>query len=423
MKYYALGNDVYLVNGAARSAIYDLRNGQLFSINKKIRSLLERTQAYNAEDICRDEEEKKILEKFLLLQIVTKADAPQPLKNIKELARSFAHIFAWIEVTRQCNLSCTFCYESSNPHCIEKMSFNDFKLLIKNLKEYGISRIQFIGGEPMVLKDILKEMIVYARPHFDFIEVYTNGTTINEEWCNFFRKNNINIAISIHSYLPEEHDKVTQVKGSHKRVERAQHLLEKHNIPYRIGTVQSKACNVGIPPENASYLLSPKMPKASGLADIFSYDFEMFKLKAIKKESKSYPISKDFIMKSVSGHQCFNKNIYISTTLDVYPCVMERRNKHGNLSKNQLKDIIKDPISKLTKDFVNGCKDCEYRYGCFDCRPDSNGNNFLDKPWYCSYNPKSGEWCDLQEMYNTLIKKAKSKNYVVKTIETQVQWQ
>ena len=64
---------------------------------------------------------------------------------------------------------------------------------------------------------------------------------------------------------------------------------------------------------------------------------------------------------------------------------------------NYIQDILKSQILHFTKNEVEGCKDCEYRYICRDCRPDSLTGNFNEKPWYCTYNPYSGEWESFDE--------------------------
>ena len=56
----------------------------------------------------------------------------------------------------------------------------------------------------------------------------------------------------------------------------------------------------------------------------------------------------------------------------------------------------------MTKDHINVCKDCEFRYCCHDCRPDSLSNDVYAKPWYCTYNPYSGEWIDVEEYIDFL---------------------
>lgn len=414
LKYYHLIDDVYVVNGKKRSCIYDLRKGQLYSISQAVSSFIDRIRSSPIKIESLSDEEASYINYLLSSGLIEDCSFPHPANNIDSLKKNYQTQFSWIEVTRQCNLSCSFCYEGSNPYCTERMSWNDFKLVVDNLKEYGVGRIQFIGGEPLILKNELKAMISLARKDFSFIEVYTNGIMIDENWCDFFKMHNIHVALSIHSYIAEEHDKLTQVEGSHRKVERALDLIKKAQIPYRIGTVCSKTCKVGAPTNEQSYKLNPKLPKVTGRSDFEDFDLEMFKKKAITKASKTYPLDKNKISIAVSGHQCFIKDIYISSLLEVFPCVMERRISHGNLRVSRLRDIIKHEIRHLSKDHVEGCKDCEYRYGCFDCRPDSNGRGLYSKPWFCTYDPTKGEWHEAEEVYEHLKGKQKLQSISVK---------
>lgn len=409
-------DDIYLVKGYFNHCIYDLKRGELYHINNKLRQLIELAVSQAYEDSSYSDEENLVLRQLINTNLLEECPQLTSLKDITSLKRDYPISFAWIEVTRQCNLTCGFCYESSSPHCHEKLALSQHDIVAENLIELGVKRIQYIGGEPLLLKDELKQMISKYRHFFDFVEVYTNGIKIDEAWCQFFKNQNIHIALSIHSYIPEEHDKVTQVKGSHRKVIKALSLLQKYQIPYRIGTVRSKSCNVGSRNKTDHYTLQPKLPKVTGRADPDQFDFEMFKQKAITKETKRHRLNKETIIKHTSGHQCFVKDVYIDTKLEVYPCVMERRLSHGNLEKSRLKDIINDRIRYLSKDNIEGCKDCEFRYGCFDCRPDANERGFYNKPWFCSYNPKTGEWADLKMMYENLNKKNKISLIPVKVV-------
>ena len=51
-----------------------------------------------------------------------------------------------------------------------------------------------------------------------------------------------------------------------------------------------------------------------------------------------------------------------------------------------------------TKDHVEKCKDCEYRYACNDCRPlaqgSDSGKRWLASSVDCLYNPYTGKWED-----------------------------
>lgn len=402
MSYYKFGNDIYIVKGAVKHCIYDLSLGNLYNINQGVLDFINNLINVREADLNLTFNEKQILNQLIQTKLLLKSPDKESVADISSLRKKTAPSFCWIEVTRQCNLSCSFCYEKSNPHCEGKMSIDDFYSIIDELKNIGIKKIQFIGGEPLLLKSELKAMIKHCRSYFDFIEVYTNGTLINDDWANFFNLYNISIALSIHSYLPEEHDRITTVIGSHKKVLRGLELLKKYKVKYRIGTVRSSDCNIGNKQENSGYSLRPKEPKVVGRTNLSQYNLEMFKRKAITKNSKSYPIKKQQVITSISGNQCFIKNLYISCQLEVYPCVMERRISHGNLKKNKLKNLLNENIRFLSKDNIEGCKDCEFRYACFDCRPDSNGQGVYEKPWYCTYDPKIGKWYDVDDMFKKI---------------------
>ena len=81
---------------------------------------------------------------------------------------------------------------------------------------------------------------------------------------------------------------------------------------------------------------------------------------------------------------------------------MERRISHGSLKKQTLKEVLNNDILNIQKDKIEGCKDCEFRYCCFDCRPNSLGKDVLSKPWYCTYNPHNGEWEDIDDFIKHL---------------------
>jgi uncharacterized radical SAM superfamily Fe-S cluster-containing enzyme len=82
---------------------------------------------------------------------------------------------AVIEVTRDCNLSCSYCFASSGPGG-ERLSFEEVTHLIDVVLERGGTRpIQMSGGEPTV-RDDLPELVEYATERgFGHIQVNTNG--------------------------------------------------------------------------------------------------------------------------------------------------------------------------------------------------------------------------------------------------------
>jgi radical SAM protein with 4Fe4S-binding SPASM domain len=65
----------------------------------------------------------------------------------------------------------------------------------------------------------------------------------------------------------------------------------------------------------------------------------------------------------------------------------------GNISNSNIRDMIIagdfDEYWELTKDKIDTCKDCEYRWGCTDCRVlalKEAGSTSAKHP-SCHYNP------------------------------------
>lgn len=407
MTHYNLKKGIYLIKGAKKHCIYNSNNGFVYHINSDTLDFLETINDKGNIDKSQIEE-TKLLKTFESADIIELAVKRTIFADIKtELQNKNKIEFAWIEVTKKCNLYCLHCYEESHPAINGELSDGDFQILIPQLIKYGIKRIQFIGGEPFLLGDKLKKMIEYCSDKFESIEIFTNGTLINEKWVKFLKSKNVGIALSIYSYNKEQHDKVTKVKGSFEKTNKTITLLTQYNIHYRVCGVEMKGVEMGDNTSDLYKLQKLDLVRLTGRANLSLYNESMLKRKIITENNFRRNNKIQDICKMVSGHNCFSKNLYIDCNLEVFPCVMERRFVHGNLKNQELATLINDNIKLLTKDYIDGCSQCEYKYFCSDCRPDSLGAEKYAKPWYCSYKPETGEWID-SDIY---IKSLKSKYY------------
>jgi hypothetical protein len=88
---------------------------------------------------------------------------------------------AVVEVTQECNLSCSFCFASSGPGGRE-LAFGEVVHLLDVVLESGGPRpIQFSGGEPTI-RDDLPELVEEARAMgFEHVEVNTNGIVLGRK--------------------------------------------------------------------------------------------------------------------------------------------------------------------------------------------------------------------------------------------------
>ena len=118
---------------------------------------------------------------------------------------------AVFNVTNDCNLKCKYCFVEQHPQYmtleIAKMAVDYLYKNLQKKKEMGIippkghSRIQFFGGEPTLCYDtIIVPVVEYCKekyPNSFTFGISTNGTLLNKEKIDFFKKNNFNLLLSI----------------------------------------------------------------------------------------------------------------------------------------------------------------------------------------------------------------------------------
>lgn len=402
--FYSLNDNVYIVDGASKSCIYDLNTLKLYHINKNLSIFINNILGKECNSISLNAEENSMVQQLLDNQLLKISEKYQ-YKDIMELAKKEHSInFAWLEICTFCNLKCRHCYNEADIYRKDYMSINDFKSICDELIELGITKIQLIGGEPFCHKD-LKNMLEYVSGKFEYIEVFTNGTLITNDWFDFLSQNNIRVALSVYSYISNNHDYVTQVKGSHEKTIHTISKLNEYNIKYRIATTHMK--NVEIGEKNTDLFninLKKDVIRMAGRGNISLLDEKLLRRKLITPDTFSAPLNKERIINSLNGHNCFSNKIYISAHLDVYPCVMERRISHGNLKNNSISNTLDNNILFYNKSNIEECCDCEFRYTCHDCRPDTISNKFNSKPYICTYDVYNGNWQDFDQYIHNFFK-------------------
>ena len=108
--------------------------------------------------------------------------------------RKFKNIY--VEITKACNLSCKFC-PSSSINKNEYLSFDKFKYIIEEIKDYTDGIYLHILGEPLLHKDLFK-FIDYASQYVK-VSLTTNGHLIKNHIDNLIRSNLYVLNISLQS--------------------------------------------------------------------------------------------------------------------------------------------------------------------------------------------------------------------------------
>jgi cyclic pyranopterin phosphate synthase len=113
-----------------------------------------------------------------------------------------------ISITNRCNLKCIYCHrEGETRHITEEMSVDTIANIVKASKKFGVNKVKFSGGEPLMRNDF--EKILKALPELKDISATTNGTSLAQRAHDLARSGLNRINISLPSISPEKYRKVT----------------------------------------------------------------------------------------------------------------------------------------------------------------------------------------------------------------------
>ncbi len=414
--YFDWSPEVQVVYGALRAAIYDFRTEDVYSLNShaaRIAHLVDQRMPVEEVDLA-DIPFLNWLQKLDLIKLSNDSAVPQS----KQVASSTHPLnFLWLELGENCNLGCSHCYaETQNPALYHQkraassgtpMTLSDWKQVLRQASELGCQEVQFTGGEVLLYRDLLKLIDVAQTDGFDFIEVYTNGMLLTEQKVKSFAEKNVHLAVSLHGTHAETHDALTGLRGSFDYTLAGLSRAKENSVPVRIA-------GVAVAANQHDIIDLPTFANNLGFSDV---RFDVVREVGSGSESTLMPddpkvlaekwlttpvfsANREDYEHNLQWNPCWAGKLTITNTGDVIPCIMGRTEVIGNVKVQPLREILESPrlasLWGLTKDQIDVCRDCEYRYVCGDCRPlaIAKGDLHGSMP-RCTYDPLSGQWKSL----------------------------
>jgi uncharacterized protein len=148
-----------------------------------------------------------------------------------------------------CNLACSYCffldkellYPNSKFRMTDEVLENYIRQLIESHRTSEVT-VAWQGGEPTLMGvDFYRKAIQYQekyrKPGMTFENtMQTNGTLLDDEWCEFLKENNYLIGISIDGpqHLHDAHRVDKGSQGTFHNVMRGLRLLQKHEVEYNV---------------------------------------------------------------------------------------------------------------------------------------------------------------------------------------------
>lgn len=408
--YVGLADDVAVVYGALRAAVFDFRSGAVYSVNSAGAAAL---QAIDRGDPLKalDTAGQDFVAELMALRLL---EYDPPHRSAPSLPAPPGLDFLWIELTGRCNLGCDHCYAGSqNPALFPTapprmdappLTFDQWDDVLRQAAELGCRAVQFIGGEALLDRRLMP-LIDRAQTYgFTYIEVYTNGTLLTEQKARALAQRDVRLAVSLHGTMAATHDAVVGLAGSFDRTVRGLGLLADHAVPFRVNGVATA--------QNQHDILAVREFGAALGANETRIDLvrpldATFSPDGLPDDpallAHKWLLAPDFVaMREQFVHNrhwnaCWAGKLSITPDGQVMPCIMGRTQAVGNVAHAPLADLLAGPalqgLWRLTKDQIAVCRDCEYRYTCGDCRPlaTAEGGHYA-KTARCTYDPTRGDW-------------------------------
>jgi MoaA/NifB/PqqE/SkfB family radical SAM enzyme len=239
--------------------------------------------------------------------------------------------FLWLELTNRCNLQCIHCYTESHPHSGDRdlLRTKDYESIMFQAYALGCRKIQFIGGEPQLYRDFLMLLVKAKEVGFEFIEVFSNLTQLNDDTIQFSSNNKVWFATSVYSNEPSEHDAITKVKSSYAHtIRNLRRLIDKG--------VETRAGIIAINQSKGSIERTRKF-----LVDLGVKHVGVSGTRAFGRGEKV--LSQGAQLSSLCGN-CWKGKLCIAPDGIAYPCVMARKWPVGSVLESPLQEIVQGQL-------------------------------------------------------------------------------
>jgi radical SAM protein with 4Fe4S-binding SPASM domain len=386
-RYLGLREGCALVRGARRSAIYDLREGEIYRLDERMTRVMDRVERGMPIP-----EPIPFLDRLPVLEWRSspwRGTGAQPT-----LHPSGTLDFLWIELTGICNLRCLHCYaRAGEAPLADEIGTDRWLEILEEAADLGCRNVQFTGGEPGIHPDLLGLIRRARRAGFEFIEVFTNGTLLSEAILDGLAEAGVHVAMSVYSHDPDIHDAITGVPGSHASTLRTMRSLLRRGVPVRVAVIVLRLNEDGL---------------EETVRSIRALGVESVKVDTVRptgrgRDPSLQPVRWASQMTSPrfgppGGRTCWSGKLAVDSRGSVYPCIFDREDALGDLSRQSLGEVISSSavhrLWSLHLGEVEICRDCEFRFACRDCRAiaRTSRGSIASRTPRCTYDPYAGEW-------------------------------
>lgn len=152
--------------------------------------------------------------------------------------RISAPLYVQFELTERCNNKCYFCYNPLGYVSGDELDTATIKSILGQLREVGVFRINFNGGEPLIRSDFV-EITEHAFDLGFDLHMNTNSTLVTQETANVLSLYMKSICTSILSSNEAIHDKMTGRAGAFQDALRGIEIWRNNGVDVEVNVCTS----------------------------------------------------------------------------------------------------------------------------------------------------------------------------------------
>ena len=136
------------------------------------------------------------------------------------------------------NYECKFCFHTAKTSHVETL--DNAKKGLKMLKEAGMKKLNFAGGEPFLNPGFMGKLARYCKDELglESVSIVTNGSRVTSKWLSDYGKYIDIMAVSCDSFDEATNVKIGRGKGQHlEKFKELSRMCKDHGIMFKINTV------------------------------------------------------------------------------------------------------------------------------------------------------------------------------------------
>jgi radical SAM protein with 4Fe4S-binding SPASM domain len=154
----------------------------------------------------------------------------QNLPEIMNAVRNNRLLTMEIEFSLRCNFNCPYCYVPKPDYFRDELALEEIQDVVLQAKALGAHKIIILGGEPTIYP-LVQEIIQFICGQQLEVELFTNGTGVDETLARFLFANNVRVVLKMNTFEANLQDRLSGRKGAYDIIHAALKRLKEAGYP------------------------------------------------------------------------------------------------------------------------------------------------------------------------------------------------